>query len=571
MPDAHGKYQSLRLACDRCRSYKLKCHLNKTSTNAGACERCLRAKVQCNFSPRARTGRPLEQKLSRATDEEPVNRRKRRRQLRTRRSSDARSYSSKEGTPNEDLSDARLSVSRGGLSNDSTMITDMPDPQLGDSPSFPFLPASSQLDIADLDNSTFNLDAMVALISETEMGTFAIPDPTMINGTPTSLDETQFETTPALWDIPHELDFLADMPGMTDPDLPSARGPERPDQGTPPPSCSNRDDGDDCARKLSTLALAFHRHLSMVNRELWGKYEVHQNDQECLTNYPIGDIINLSHELINVLRSVSLNASFHPEPVRARTSARQAQQSQELKEPAVQDGSGHQDGAGRTRPLTVTWPMSPASDIRLDSVLESGQESSQVDIDTPTTLLILNCYVSLIQILTAVFDRLHRYLHSLPSLGSPGTVLPRLPGLQFGELPSSSDDAYTRTHAAYQILLDILGRSENILNLPPDFRCVRVRENDSVRKQPKQRRHQSLSSEDGQASNGSGGSGGSGGSSIHVGETEPSLPLVEMKLVEAVWQHEAWSHSGHGAGGGLSLLRQNIRLVKLALRQKMAL
>lgn len=135
------------LACDRCRSYKLKCPKDKTSTSTDACERCLRAKVRCNFSPRARTGRPSEHILLKAADGEPVKDRKRRRQAQLSNSIDARSCSNGEDTSDEDLNDARQSVTSASIGDEPIVTTDMPDPQSDVVQNFPFLPTSSQLDI----------------------------------------------------------------------------------------------------------------------------------------------------------------------------------------------------------------------------------------------------------------------------------------------------------------------------------------------------------------------------------------------------------------------------------------
>lgn len=567
MPDTQNKYQSFRLACDRCRSHKLRCPQNKPSTNAGACERCLRAKVQCTFSPRARTGRPTERKPAEGTEGEPTKNRKRRKQLPTATGGDTRSCSSREGTPDDDLHDAPSPASRRDHSYESMTTTDMTEAMWGGYSNFQPPPAPSQTDITDLNTSKFNLDSMVDFINGTEMSTFLMPDSTVGSSTPASLHETQLGTTPGPWDMRHSLDFMANSPGATHAIMPSTSTCEGINPEASSSSESSQYDGDDCARKLSALTLAFRRHLSRVNHGLRTNHDMQQDGQECLKNYPIGDIIQLSQELITVLRSLSVNAVFHPDSEHPSSAIQQIHKLQDHGGNFIQNPTSRPEMAHQNK--LFTWPISPASDTRRPSVLGSAQPSFQVDIDTPTALLILNCHVSLVQIYTTVFARLHQYLDSLPPSGSSGAIVPQLPGLQFGELPPS-DDAYTRAHASYRILLDTLARSEEILHLPREFRCVQVRENSSVGLQSDLLgRSSGISIDRTERSESCSSSGDSGSPPGVTGGAKVSL--VEMKLVEAVWQHEAWSNGGLDGDSGLNLLRKNISRVKRTLRRKMAL
>lgn len=565
MPDAQNKYQSFRLACDRCRSHKLRCPQNKPLTNPGACERCLRAKVQCTFSPRAPTGRPPENKLLKGAKEQPISRQKRRKPTPKAKFADTKSCFSREDTPDTDLHDPSSSASRHELGVDSMATTDVAKPMWGEHSNFQLPPATSQIGTADLGNSKFNLDGMVDFINGTEMSAFFMPDSLVHDNTPASLHGTQLGTTPVPWDLRHDMAFLANAPEISHTGMRSTSVSDGPNIEASSSSESSRYDGDDCARKLSALTLAFRRHLSMVNHGLQNKDDPQQDHQKYLKNYPLGDIIQLSQELINVLTCLSFNPSFHPDSEQTSSGVRQIHQLQAHGRDSIQDPTCRPEMTYQSKPSALQ--MSSAADTYQPGVLGSTQSSLQADVDTPTALLILNCHVSLIQIYTTVFARLHQHLDSLPSIGAPGAILPRLPGLQFGELPPS-DDAFTRAYASYRILLDTLARSEEILNLPHEFRCVQVRENGRMRLQLDRSRCPSSMSTELDESSESCSSGDSGNQS---GGGGTKVPLLDMKLVEAVWRHEAGSNGAQDGDSGLNLLRTNIRQVKRTLRRKMAL
>ncbi|KAE8383147.1 hypothetical protein BDV26DRAFT_252204 [Aspergillus bertholletiae] len=106
-----------------------------------------------------------------------------------------------------------------------------------------------------------------------------------------------------------------------------------------------------------------------------------------------------------------------------------------------------------------TWKRSQPS--HQDSVLERT-------IDTPTLLLMLSCYISLIHIYDTVFCDLQRLLALLPD----ATLMLSKPelqwGLRLGDLPLTNDGC-VRTLNAVQILLDALNAIENDLEQIKDL------------------------------------------------------------------------------------------------------
>jgi hypothetical protein len=49
----YGKLSTRRFACDRCRTYKLRCERNPTSGRSAGCERCIKANLLCKTTSEA--------------------------------------------------------------------------------------------------------------------------------------------------------------------------------------------------------------------------------------------------------------------------------------------------------------------------------------------------------------------------------------------------------------------------------------------------------------------------------------------------------------------------------------
>ena len=457
-------------------------------------------------------------------------------------------------------------VRESGLSEEPMATTDMPDPRRRRYENYSFA-APPQIYTTDPDSYTFDFNASVDFFNGPNMSPFSFPDATIDSREAEPLFETGFEEGTNTWNLPPDLDLLSHTPQMNGLAIPSTdRSQESNSTSFSWPS-SKSQHNDNCTQKLSALAADFHRHLNMVNQGPWVKNDPQKDRQSCLKNYPIGDALHLSQELISVLRCVSLNVYVCSESERNMNDAQQIRRSPELAEETLHGSRSRDNSANPGSYLAVEGSTSPSSNLHQTSVLESAEPSSRVDVDTPIALLIMNCYVSLIRIYSIVFAYLHQHLRSVSWIRPTGSVLQPLPGLQFGEL-QPSNEAYTRTYTAFRMLLDTLGRSEEMLNLPRKFRCVRVCADGSLSVGPQSDqasvkatgRNDTLSTSEGSSS--------SADRASPLGAS--STGLVGIDLVEAVLRQEALIGAGNG-GGGLTLLRQNIRGVKRTLRQKMAL
>lgn len=303
----------------------------------------------------------------------------------------------------------------------------------------------------------------------------------------------------------------------------------------------------------------------MINQEPWVQHDSEKDRQSFLNDYPISDVFHLSQELINVLRCVALNAGFRDNSGQSVTSTQPTRKSPGFDKNPIQKSPSRLSMVPSGPYSSTARPKSPVSDIR-----PSGEliPSSHIDVDTPTALLILNCYISLIQTYTVVFSHLHQQLRSVPSLHSPELKPQPRPGLQFGELWPSTE-AYTETYVAYRNLIETLGRIEEILDLPKDFRCIGVRADCDVRLKFDQAARKLTSSNDEDESSSSS---DISGCTSNVARAGNCIGLLRVELVEAALKNESLVEEEKcGKGGALALLRKNMGRVKQGLRQRMAL
>jgi hypothetical protein len=110
----------------------------------------------------------------------------------------------------------------------------------------------------------------------------------------------------------------------------------------------------------------------------------------------------------------------------------------------------------------------------------------RVQMDMPTKLLTLSCYMILTRIYSFIFGYMHQYLGKLPHThalhdhsGPAGLFMEDVHayrGLRLGQLQQTcicvGCKAATRTKKAVSMLLDSLGSVEGALGLPPDVRVI---------------------------------------------------------------------------------------------------
>ena len=294
MSDKVDKSQSFRLACDRCRAHKLRCPQDQTSAASGACQRCLRAKTQCTFSPRARAGKLSKSTASVPEEVEIPSNHKRKARGRVMITSAAESLSS--------LDEQTSSISELGQGLTTTFL----DPEWMHYGSFIPQPVNTKLDGRVFDGFTFDVNT-----------TNEFPDGTGTNRGPF---EDQFANTISAGTLGEtNMGVCCSMGGRAGGMDDSTRSSERA-QTSPPlssdhhgsvglssaPSLSNDQSDDSCMQKLSTLAVDIHRQLEKLNHGPWAESTLQSGHS--MGSYPIGDILLLSQELINILLRVSWNA-----------------------------------------------------------------------------------------------------------------------------------------------------------------------------------------------------------------------------------------------------------------------
>ena len=307
MSDKVDKSQSFRLACDRCRAHKLRCPQDQTSAASGACQRCLRAKTQCTFSLRARAGKLSKSTTSIPEEAEIPSNHKRKSRGRVTSPSAAESLSSLDGHSS--------SISELGQG----LTTNFLDPEWMHYGGFVPQPVNTKLDGRAFDGFTFDVNTTndFADGTGTNQGPFDDRIANTISGG--TLGDTNTGTCCSMGGRAGEIDC-------------SLRTSERAQTSTPlscghhgfaglssAPSLSNDHSDDNCMQKLSTLAVAFHQQLEKLNHGPWAEKTLQSGHS--MGNYPIGDILLLSQELINVLLRVSWNAGHDTVDVSTALSA----------------------------------------------------------------------------------------------------------------------------------------------------------------------------------------------------------------------------------------------------------
>ena len=275
MSVVHDDNQSLRLACDRCRTQKLKCAQKEHHTTS--CERCIRAKVKCKFSPRARAARPLKH-LKRGSPE--VDRGAREQEITV-----------------DDIATASLtslhsvaehSVSTCYCSSDWAQC---------------MCSGRSNIDTEELDGLFFDGNPLVPYKNACSTEPSLFPDLPVSHSTYMSSDyDTQYILELPTSELPQETSAL-DL-SLT----PSAIHCEVSDAVLVSAISGSQNDGDDSIHKLSALAVDAHHQLRVLNNGPWTTERDLQKDDQMKT-YPIGDILFLSQQFINQLKHISLNAS----------------------------------------------------------------------------------------------------------------------------------------------------------------------------------------------------------------------------------------------------------------------
>ena len=294
MSDKVDQSQSFRLACDRCRAHKLRCPQDQTSAAGGACQRCLRAKTQCTFSPRARAGKLSKSTTSVPEELEILSNHKRKARGRITITSAADSLSGLDGQTS--------SISELGPG----LTTNFLDPEWMHYESFYPQPVNTKLGGRDFDGFTFDVNTTNDFADGTGTNQGPFDDRIANTISAGTLGETNMGACCSMGGRAGEINGPMSTSERAQTSTPLSSG-HHGSVGIPStPSLSSDQSGDNCMQKLSTLAVDFHHQLEKLNHGPWAENTLQSGHS--MGSYPIGDILLLSQELINVLLRVSWNA-----------------------------------------------------------------------------------------------------------------------------------------------------------------------------------------------------------------------------------------------------------------------
>ena len=428
--------QSIRSSCDRCRLQKLRCTV---PTNAEKCERCARAKVDCVFSRRARTRR--------TSDEHTPGER-------------IRGYENLMGThPMNAGAISPLVLDSVPDCRANEFATAEPHMRYGEAwEGNPYGGHSAYITVHEhpqhggLYAHNFSREYLVNQGQhDSELLNFMVP-PTPLDGqAPQPLGHfTQQWKSPSTSQVPSR----NGRDGEADPS-PTALG------GT-----------SHAIPRLSVLIAEVYETCGMLKDSHWAN----MNSLTGMNDYPIGRILHLSQEFIDILQRMAQSTSTRSGP--------------ELGSATVPNRLGAQSSRTYATPHGLVSPVSTGSGIghpadiseaRLQDQAASETRSSHpfVEdgfIDVPAMLLVLSCFISLTKLYGIVFTHFESHLSGLPPASLSGTPIDigliRSRGLQLGELPLL-DETYSKTYTGVRMLLDTFQCTEDIIGLPSSLSIIR--------------------------------------------------------------------------------------------------
>ncbi|KXX77496.1 putative transcriptional regulator LovE [Madurella mycetomatis] len=415
MTPAHG-YQSIRSSCERCRSQKLKCTLSSGAWPEGTppCQRCLKARVPCVFGRRLRTVKDKEhdKKASRGESTTAPT---------ATAGSPILSKTIQEKPVTEEASNQPVTTSLDDdLIQPWTHVPSSPFTQLSQANEPSDAGRQEKDGPADfcygggsylVDMSTFDADFSLTTPTATSSSIDSETDQYPSRGLPSQTVMSGCADTPA-WST-----------GNT-----NVKKPE-------------------ILQRLLHLVAEIHESFKLLEAGPWLGQDG-STIAPTLDNYPIGSILHLSREFAAIVDVAQ----------------------------AYADPSGPFEDKADTD-ATTGFALPPLH--HRDSDAEAAAIPIDVlngnPIDTPTCLLILNCYVSLTKLYETMLRHFQKHLSLLPSPSvcwpEAGSMSERC--LNLGELPPT-DAACSRIHTAIRLLLASLDRIEAAIELPDALRSTRL-------------------------------------------------------------------------------------------------
>ncbi|KAI0802807.1 hypothetical protein GGR55DRAFT_663902 [Xylaria sp. FL0064] len=448
LEDSTGQ-RSIRSSCDRCRLHKLKCTISYSGAYAEPhpCDRCGRAKAACVFSPRVTAKR-----LNRSAKTSPAK----------KRNGSLSAIEVAAFDPNIPGTDSRLQ--EGAVNQHPPLDTD---------PERTHIWNDHRLD----NHSSAALDDIELI------------DPEIFEG------QGDTHGTPADWQVPDltitgirskqdtlGASFTCHSSGRLDRSSAKSSPSFLPDVSeTGAGDVATEDENMTTVSRLANLLAEISDTSNALEESAWP----HQSETDGLNNYPIGRVLHLSQQYIKIL-------------------SRKISQIETIQESVTPGLLSPVTCLEFSKPFSPCHWLSFARSIRGDLTISHGEGSEQQNlshsiygdypdpkptgqesVDTPTLLLALNSYISLIKLCGIVFTHFEAYVVNLsgmrPQPESMGGDLICSRQLQLGELPSW-DENYRKVISAIRILISMIESAEDKLDIPDDMRAAREPSNNAFGK-----------------------------------------------------------------------------------------
>lgn len=437
-----------RFACDRCREHKLRCP--REDQTGQTCARCLRAGAPCvtsNLRPLGRPARKITTGKSHGREVRP------RKALRSQRST-----ADDENDFLFDTDPAQTPVNLFGATEKGpgTGRPDVPseDPGAFDANG----PSLFGLDPAIILGLSGVSDDFLVVGLLNGQSPFGVPS---LNDThfPSPGDaESGYADTSNISSAQRQY-FRDESSHRLDPDSPRAADRAKQPQKTISSA--------DTTQRLSVLIASMNKQLDRLKTAPWSVTLVNivcaNQGQEATNSNSLGEVLQTTSEFVHVLQTIALKTS----PTDQSGSRFQSQNS----DPTKLSSSAVDIYCSRlatnlnnaVQPLRIN--SSPSIQMPT-SKLMNPSPSDHFKPDIPAALVILTCYIQIIQIYDILFSRVYESLSEMShqSISS----LQSVPGLQVGGFPVQYGNLQIKI--LVQVIMHLLAHIERLLGTSAEFR-----------------------------------------------------------------------------------------------------
>ncbi|KAJ5618170.1 hypothetical protein N7537_003284 [Penicillium hordei] len=445
--ETHAQFPK-RFACDRCREHKLRCP--REGQTGQTCARCLRAGAPCVTSNLRPLGRPA------------------------RKTTTKKSHG-REGRPRKALR------GQSGTADDENNFLFDTDPAQNPVNLFGATekrPGTRRPDLPSQDPGVFDANGpgLFGLDPEILLGLSGVSDDFLGAGLSNgqspfgvpSLNDTHFlrpgDVESGYADTSNrssaQRQYFRDEPShRLDPDSPGAADPAK----QPRKTMSSAD----TTQRLSVLIASMGKQLDRLNTAPWSVTLVNivcvNQSQEAANSNPLGEVLQTTSEFVHVLQTIALKTS----PTDQSGSRFQSQYS----DPATLSSSAVDIHCSRltanlnnaVQPLHIS--SSPFVQMCTSESM-NPPPSDHFKPDTPAALVILTCYIQIIQIYDILFSRVYESLSEMShqSISS----LQSVPGLQLGGFPVQYGNLQIKI--LVQVIMHLLTHIERLMGTSAEFR-----------------------------------------------------------------------------------------------------